>query len=112
MTFFNFTDPPDSPSGLRVIEVYKDFVTIDWDVPKADGGSPITQYVVEKLDATRPGASWVVAGTVEASVLSYKVSKLFQGNAYLLRVAAENRVGMSEPLELESPVIAKLPFGE
>ena len=78
----------------------------------ADGGSPITQYIIEKLDATRPGASWVVAGTVEASVLSYKVTKLFQGNAYLLRVAAENRVGMSLPIELDHPVIAKLPFGE
>ena len=45
-------------------------------------------------------------------MLKYKVAKLFQGNSYLVRVSAENQVGTSVPVELDRPVVAKLPFGE
>ena len=110
--YFALTDPPDTPLNLRVTNVYKDYITITWEAPLSNGGSPLTLYLIEKLDATRPGASWVVAGTVEASMLKYKVAKLFQGNSYLVRVSAENQVGTSAPVELDRPIVAKLPFGE
>ena len=110
--YFHLTDPPDSPRVLRLTDVYKDYITITWEAPTSNGGSPVTLYLIEKLDTTRPGASWVVAGTVEASMLKYKVAKLFQGNSYLVRVSAENQVGTSVPVELDRPVVAKLPFGK
>ena len=55
---------------------------------------------------------WVVAGTVDADIEQFKVSKLFQGNRYLFRVTAENKVGCGPAVELSEPAEAKLPYGE
>ena len=54
---------------------------------------------------------WIVAGTVDADEFSFRCTKLFQGNKYLFRVTAENRVGSGDAAELSEPVIAKLPYG-
>lgn len=70
------------------------------------------QYVVEKCDVTKGLGQWVTAGTVSPSEHSFKSSKLFQGNSYLFRVRAENRMGAGLPAELEKPVVAELPFGK
>ena len=86
---------------------------LSWQCPDTDGGSPVVQYIIEKQDVTRAGAGsmWMICGTVSASQLSVRVGKLLQGNSYLFRVSAENRVGTGPPTELPEPVIAKLPYG-
>ena len=40
--------PPSEPRNVRVIEVYKDFMIVAWELPETDGGSEITGYQVEK----------------------------------------------------------------
>lgn len=104
-------DPPGSPRNLHVEGFSKDFITIAWEPPETDGGSKIIQYVVEKCDVTRGLGQWVNAGSVSPSEHSFKTSKLFQGNAYLFRVRAENRVGAGPSAELTQPAVAELPFG-
>ena len=49
---------------------------------------------------------------MDVSERTFKATKLFQGNGYLFRVTAENRVGLGEPAQTEKPTIAKLPYGE
>ena len=107
------TDVPSSPRDLSVTECSKDYVDLSWQCPDTDGGSPVVQYIIEKQDVTRAGAGsmWMICGTVSASQLSVRVGKLLQGNSYLFRVSAENRVGTGPPTELPEPVIAKLPYG-
>lgn len=94
-----------------MIEFNKDFVTLDWTEPQSDGGSQIIQYVIEKCDTTRGTCSWTVAGTVGPKELTFRASKLFQGNVYLFRVLAENQAGPGPAVELAAPVMAKLPYG-
>ena len=101
-------DKPSPPQNLQVTEQFKDFITIAWDIPESDGGSPITGYIVEKCDVKRK--SWVNAGRVDAKTLTLKVTKLVEGNEYMFRVYAENDIGKSDPGEIEQPVMAKLPF--
>ena len=43
--------------------------------------------------------------------LPFQVTKLFQGNSYLIRVTAENRVGTSSPIMTKQAITAKLPYG-
>ena len=98
-----------------MVECSKDYMDLSWQCPETDGGSPVVQYIIEKRDVTRAastaGAMWMVCGTVPASELSIRVGKLLQGNSYLFRVSAENRVGPGPPTELTEPVTARLPFG-
>ena len=107
---------PSSPRDLSVVECSKDYVDLSWQCPDSDGGSPVVQYIVEKCDVSRAaagaGGMWMVCGTVAASELSVRVGKLLQGNSYLFRVSAENRVGHGPPAELQQPVVAELPYSK
>jgi len=111
--YMQCTDLPSAPRNLSMAECSKDYVDLWWECPDSDGGSPVVQYIIEKCDVSRPGGGgmWMVCGTVAASELSVRVGKLLQGNSYLFRVFAENRVGRGPPTELEEPVVPRLPFG-
>jgi titin len=105
------SDEPSAPRNLRVKDYWTDFITIMWDSPHSDGGSPVTGYVIEKRDVSRP--TWVKAGTVDAESTQFKATNLFEGVEYLFRVYAVNKIGPSrEPGELDRPCKAKMPFGK
>lgn len=82
---------------------------LKWQVPSSDGGSPITNYVVEKRDVRRK--AWQTVDTT-VKELKYTVTPLNEGSLYVFRVAAENAVGMSEFCELEDAVLAKDTFSK
>jgi titin len=54
----NVVDVPDAPRFPQVENVLDDAVILSWKPPMNDGGSMITQYIVEKRDL--PGGEWVV----------------------------------------------------
>ena len=56
--------------------------------------------------------TWMTAGNTAADQLEFTVTKLIDGNEYLIRVFAENEVGASEPVETAEPVAARIPFGK
>lgn len=66
-------------------------------------------YVIERADAdddvwqTVPGA---ITGT------THTVGHLKNGKKYKFRIRAENMYGLSDPVELDKPVLAKNPYGE
>lgn len=107
----NFVDPPSMPTNLRVTDYGKEYIDISWSPPETDGGSPLSQYIIEKRDMTHGTGSWMVSGTVSPSETRFRVGKLLLGNAYQFRVTAENRVGVGPPAEMEDVVTAQLPFG-
>lgn len=82
---------------------------LKWQLPSSDGGSPITNYVVEKRDVRRK--AWQTVDTTVKD-LKYTVSPLNEGSLYVFRVAAENSVGTSEFCELEDAVLAKDTFSK
>lgn len=100
-------DRPSAPRNVRVTAVSPNSVTLTWDEPEQDGGSPITGYIVEKAESSR--RSYINAGTCDT--LTFTVEKLYEGTEYLFRVSAENAIGTSEPTGLAEPVTAKHPFG-
>ena len=57
------SDPPFAPQNLRLIDYSSNFLTIAWDAPEHDGGSPILGYIVEKRDAMRN--MWIPAGKTD-----------------------------------------------
>ncbi|CAD6198887.1 unnamed protein product, partial [Caenorhabditis auriculariae] len=106
--FVNVLDIPGVPEGpLRATDVHKDGCTLHWDPPADDGGSPITNYILEKQE---DGGRWVPCG--ETADTSLKVGKLNEGHDYKFRVKAVNRQGQSAPLTSDHAITAKNPYDE
>lgn len=104
---FYSTDPPSPPQWLEVANITKINAELKWQAPDNDGGSPITNYVVEKRDVRRK--TWTAVDTT-VKELKYTVTPLNEGSLYVFRVAAENAVGQSDYCELEDSVLAKDTF--
>ena len=102
-------DRPGPPKGpLEVDNITKDGCALSWKPPDDDGGSPITNYVVERREL--PSSVWVPVSSFVAGT-SATVSKLTEGREYEFRVMAENALGRSDPLLTDSTIVAKDPFG-
>lgn len=107
MDFFaDIPGPPQPPFDISEIDV--DACSLNWHIPFEDGGSNITNYVVEKCDLSR--GDWVTA-IASVTKTNCRIGKLISGNEYMLRVRAENRFGVSEPLT-SAKMIAKYQFGK
>lgn len=81
-------------------------VTIRWDRPKTDGGSPISGYLVEHRRTGSP--HWVRAHPSLVSSAELALSGLEPGWRYQFRITAENIVGPSGPSELSDPLTVTL----
>ena len=99
---------PSKPKGpLKVSDVNAEGCKLDWEPPEDDGGEPIQQYVVEKMD-TETGRWVPVLTTKEPGA---EITGLVPGKDYKFRVKAVNPEGESEPLETDKATTAKNPFG-
>lgn len=96
-------DSPSACSKLVVKNVTRGKLTLSWDPPLIDGGTPITNYIVEKKDAKLKAYSIV---TTECANTSYKVEGLSEEIAYFFRVSAENENGIGDTCETTEPVRA------
>lgn len=100
-------DRPSPPQGpLDVVDVTPETCTLAWRPSADDGGSPITNYVIEKIDQN---GLWTKVSSFVRSC-HYDVMGLEPQRKYFFRIRAENQYGLSEPLELDEPVIAKYSF--
>lgn len=103
-------DKPSAPVGpLECTAATEDTITLSWLPPDSDGGSSLTSYIIEKSDIRRP--KWLRVGKVPADQTTAVVENLFENVGYMFRVIAENKVGISPPLENNQPFKPKSPYG-
>ena len=92
---------PSEPCCVDDAQIGPGYVAIRWGAPTSNGGSPITNYVIEY--SVNDGVTWTtwsgwtgVAGCVCANV-ARTVSPLADGVAHRFRVRAQNAIGLSQP---------------
>ncbi|XP_070397753.1 obscurin isoform X2 [Nothobranchius furzeri] len=95
LTIITVPDPPEEP---EVLSKTAETVTLSWFTPLHDGGSPILGYRVEKrlVDS----ALWHPCHSEPVCNTEFVVENLVAGRGYRFRVAAINRAGTGEPVEL------------
>lgn len=111
MFVFNLGKPSSPKGPLEVTDVHKEGCKLSWIKPDDDGGLPIKEYEIEKLD-TNTG-KWTRVGKVngERQPPTYNVTGLEPGKSYQFRVTAINDEGDSEPLTTTHAIVAKDPYG-
>lgn len=96
------TAVPDPPEDPEVLSKTEQSVTLSWFTPLHDGGSPILGYRVEMrlVDS----ALWLPCHSEPVCNTEFVVENLNPGSGYRFRVAAINRAGIGEPVELPQTV--------
>lgn len=84
---------------MEITNVTHNSADLEWKPSEKDGGTPITQYLIEYKTINR--TTWSAAGSVEASTTKFKATDLLENTEYLFRVIAINAEGKSSPLEAQ-----------
>lgn len=86
-----------------------DFTILEWKPPRTDGGSKITQYIIQKRESKTAKREDI--GKTESQNLAYTVSALREHTDYYFSVCAKNIVGISAPCDAEYAVTPMRPLG-
>lgn len=82
---------------------------MEWGKPLDDGGSDITNYIVEYCPEGKD--KWITAAKVGAFVNYYVVTDLETERLYYFGISAENEIGQSCRLETQGPIKTVKPIG-
>lgn len=87
---------------MKVKDYTKESVVITWDVPSIDGGAHVSNYIVEKREASMKSYKTV---TTECRKTLLRIPGLEEGVHYFFRVLPENIYGIGEPCETSEAVL-------
>ncbi|XP_052332719.1 obscurin-like isoform X7 [Oncorhynchus keta] len=104
LTIITVPDPPEDP---ELVSKSKQAVTLSWFTPLSDGGSPILGYRVEMRLAD--SVLWLPCHAEPVCNTEFSVDNLIPGSGYRFRVAAINRAGTGEPVQLPQSVQLEAP---
>lgn len=105
----NVTGRPSPPTGpIEILSITSESCILEWQPPEDDGGTDITNYIVEKRESG--STAWqLINSSVKRT--SLHVSHLTKYMQYTFRVSAENRFGVSKHTESET-IVAEHPFSK
>ena len=82
-----------------------DMMVLRWNPSAGDGGSPITEYFVERREVGKK--SWKQVGSTAANTTNLEIKGLKKGCSFNFRISARNSVGASQPFIVEETVTTK-----
>ncbi|XP_054641411.1 immunoglobulin-like and fibronectin type III domain-containing protein 1 [Dunckerocampus dactyliophorus] len=94
--------PPEGP--VEILETTSSLIEIKWKPPKDDGGSAVTNYIIERQQQGHN--RWVKLGDVSGDKTSFRDRNVTHGKKYNYRIYAENSEGLSDMLETTDSIMA------
>lgn len=97
-----------------VSNVCLESMTVNWEEPEYDGGSPVTGYFIEKKETTSKRWARVNREPIRALPLgnNWDVTGLVEGSMYQFRVSAANAAGCGLPSVPSDPVLCRDPISK
>lgn len=89
---------------METVETTSSIIEIKWSPPKDDGGSAVTNYIIERQQAGQ--SLWTKLGDVSADKTSFRDRNVTHGKKYNYRIYAENPEGLSDSLETADSIMA------
>ncbi|XP_011861803.1 PREDICTED: titin-like isoform X2 [Vollenhovia emeryi] len=99
-TSFDTPGPPRGP--LQVFGMTKTSFTLKWESPENDGGTPITEYIVEMKEISKK--AWKKIASTKGEVTNVTISDLKTDTSYNFRITARNNVGAGPPYTAEEAI--------
>lgn len=96
---------PGPPINVKIGEITKSSIELNWDKPLSDGGSPIIGYKIERRNPKT--LNWLPIDLDTITSRNYTLKNLIDGQEYDLRVLAVNAAGDGEPSQPTGPLVAK-----
>ena len=103
---------PGPPRSVDVRTSGSGQLTVSWEAPASDGGSDITGYTIQWMEATGSWDSSTDVSTATTTANSYTISSLSPVTKYTVRVVATNEVGDGRASAEESVTPNSPPTGQ
>jgi len=101
--------PPGAPTNIVRLNADQTFITIGWDKPSSNGGTPIIGYKI-LWDAGQGGISYTQIGVSTLDTQIFTISNgLVGGNKYYFQVIAFNVIRDSVPSTASYVIAANYP---
>uniref|UniRef100_A0AAY4B5W5 Titin n=1 Tax=Denticeps clupeoides TaxID=299321 RepID=A0AAY4B5W5_9TELE len=97
-------DVPASPTKPKIVDSTKNSVSVSWNKPLSDGGTPILGYSVEYKKTE--DEEWTTAVQITKN-MEFIVSGLTADVEYVFAVKAINKIGVSDISPVSEPQVAK-----
>uniref|UniRef100_A0A4W5RHX8 Immunoglobulin like and fibronectin type III domain containing 1, tandem duplicate 4 n=1 Tax=Hucho hucho TaxID=62062 RepID=A0A4W5RHX8_9TELE len=102
-------DKPGPPEGpVEILETTSTVIELQWGAPKDDGGSPVTNYIIERQQLGQ--TVWKKMGDVAADKTTYRDRNVVHGKLYIYKIFAVNPEGTSDALQTEETMAGILIF--
>ncbi|XP_028729907.1 myomesin-1 isoform X3 [Peromyscus leucopus] len=98
---------PGPPHSLKLSEVRKNSLVLQWKPPVYSGRTPVTGYFVDLKEASAKDDQWRGLNEAALGNTYLRVKGLTEGVSYVFRVRAINQAGVGKPSELAGPVVAE-----
>ena len=85
----NVVDVSDAPQHLQVAKINAKQCALTWEAPRNDGGSKVTQYVVEKINCDDMLSGWTIAAS-NVKGCSYTAERLVKDRKYQFRLVEQS----------------------
>ena len=80
-------------------------MVLRWNASESDGGSAVTEYIVERREVGKK--SWKQVGTSTSNNTYLELKGLKKNSSFNFRISAKNSVGPSQPFIVEETVTTK-----
>ena len=98
-------DTPSAPRGpLELSGMTETTLVIKWIAPESDGGSPLTEYLVERKEVSKK--AWQKVGNVDGQTTHIEAAGLKKGTSYTFRITAANQLGYGPAFSPEDVIVA------